>query len=288
MWWLLIRRAKCCRHFGEAGEEAMPRFVVQIVLLSICCGGLLGCAGSSDPMPVTLQELIRTPDTYAMKEVRLRGQLDNCLSFSCHFCPEEMTDEAYDLSKCLALGFDDFSSSGGQPSVRTSELLEQAFRFAIITIDAKFDPTCLTNEGYRAVHEIKGKAETVVICTDRATVLRLARVQQVHFRKSALDGIVSWYQIGDLKSPGASDESEMRSASELELADFKGETRMFLVSGDLQMESGWQAEGLGCRCVEANCEGHWPNRAFLGFESPGNPFICWNLLKIKGHWQEVP
>jgi hypothetical protein len=228
---------------------------------------------------VTFEQLFKSPGDYANKFVRIRGQVDNCFSMTCNLCPENMTAETFDRFKCLGLEFDGYGD--GRSGNRTALLMEQAFRFAIVTINVKFDPTCL----YSMLPNRNPK--TVPICLDRQTILESARVETVHARKSALDGIVSWYDFGPLREPDSEAErlALLNGFKEALSPNSSADIRVFLMDGKgIPRPEDVEALGLGCICTERSCEGNWPKRWFLGFDSPANPVECQSMEKVKGTW----
>lgn len=112
------------------------------------------------------------PQVYAGQHVRVTGQLDYCWNMSCGLCPLEATPANPQRERCLAISFDRMRAKPGSWGAD----MDGAFRYADVTINARFDPACLGPD---------------VVCTDRASVLLAARVEQVHRRRRSRDGIVS-------------------------------------------------------------------------------------------------
>jgi len=210
----------------------------------------------------SLQQLLQSPKSFADRYVRTTGQVDNCFGFTCNLCPAEMTNATFDVRKCLGVSFYGFSGADG--------LMDRAFRFAVVTLDARFDPACLDEK---------------VICLDRVSELIDARVVEVQSRHSALDGIVSWHDEGNLIPASAADEQGMKA--ELDGLGSppdptrKDDMRYFV----LDDRTGRRKTGLACICVEKICEGHWPTRLFRGFNSVGNPFSCSLMEKFDVGWR---
>jgi hypothetical protein len=219
---------------------------------------------------VTIEQLLHSPSSYANKFVRVRGQVDNCFSLTCNLCPEDMTNESFERTKCLGLEFDGYNATARDPSADLE--MEQAFRFSTLTLNTYFDAACLQG-----------------VCLDRSTVLLRARAEKVYARKSATTGIISWYDFGGLVEPKTeTDRAAMVSAlDEMDVlpSPSKFERRVFIISNppiSLPPES----LGLGCVCTKEACDGQWPTHWFLGFESPANPYKCYILSKSQdGKWQ---
>jgi hypothetical protein len=219
-------------------------------------------AGDALPISATIAQVLKSPNMYDKKIVRLEGQIDNCFGFTCNLCPEEMTGASFDIKKCLGVSFYGFSG--------VDRLMERAFRFAVVKLDARFDPSCL---------------EDKVICLDRVSELFDARVVEVRSRHSASDGIVSWHDEGNLVPATPIDEQGMKT----ELDAMGSPPDPALKSGMhyfiLDDQTGRRKTGLACICREQTCEGRWPTRLFWGFNSIGNPFSCSLMEKFDAGWR---
>ncbi len=252
-----------------------------IVSLAIAAWADGAWADNVAPVLATIDQLIKSPDKYANKIVRIEGQIDNCEYDSCNLCPPGATDATANLGNCLGLKFDGYTDdTAGR---RTSRAMESAFRFGTVLLDAKFDPACIAS--YQPL-EIAKKAEFV--CMDRATVLYDARIETVYSRKSALDGIVNFYGYGKLTAPSEDD----RKAMLVELARWHDAKTLekfvlFMTPREPANTLG-EAGSLACVCVEQSCEGRWPTRWFAGFYSAADPFACDRMYKFKDGWRVAP
>jgi hypothetical protein len=121
------------------------------------------------PHRVSLDELKAEPQRYAGQVVDLSGQLDECWNYSCHLCPLEATPAKPQWERCLAIDFDRFRGGDGNRGAD----MDGAFRYADVSLTARFDPTCLEE-----------------ICTDRASVLLDARVERVDRRRPSNEGLM--------------------------------------------------------------------------------------------------
>lgn len=246
------------------------------------------------PVPVTIEQLLANPDHYAMKDVRITGQVDNCISFTCNLCPADMTRETLDLKKCIGMSFTGYRPEGegmaqDVAASRTETGMENLFRFATVTLDAFFNPACLTNKAYNRDGSVQVDARNIVltvVCTDRATVLEDARVIDLHARKSARDGLVSYYDFGPLVEADAAMAGEIRAVWADRLKDVKAnDLKVFLLPaspyGD---DKAIDRDALVCECRIDDCSGKWPTRYFGGFDTPGNPFACNEVYRRNGVW----
>lgn len=267
--------------------RALSRYA--LIAAALCCAA--PAAAAHRPRPVTIAQLIDDPDRYAMQTVRIRGQVDNCISFTCGLCPETMTRETLDAKQCLPLSFHGFPNEDNydladRATIPTAERMEETFRFATVTLDAFFDPTCMTNKDYSHTPPPKPNQEEIVTCSDRGTVLEMARVVTVHSRKSAFDGLVTGYDAGPLGVAEPADAAAMQAAFfSAYRSGADDEVRAFvLTSKKGYFDTSFDKQGLVCVCRKEECAGRWPSRYFAGFESPANPFLCRDLAEMKGVW----
>ena len=119
-------------------------------------------------MTVQIAALRSNPSIYAGKVVRVAGKLDQCYAWECSLCPESMTSANADQRQCLALDFHNLMPGTGFGE----EEQEKIFRFASVTLTARFDPSCW-----------KGP------CLDRPTVLYGAVVESVQHRRTSREGL---------------------------------------------------------------------------------------------------
>ena len=243
----------------------------------------------SDPAPVetTVATVRAYPEAFRSQTVRLRGEVNGCAGFDCRICPEEMTPESYEPDACLSMSFDGFAIETGQEAYSAHRLMEEAFRFSVVTLIARVEPACLTNRPWSPEPAPTDEDEIVemVVCTDRASVLRDARVEGVHDRHPANEGLPTYQReelapapdieallIADLFAAVPWDRDD-----NLQFATFRPEDRNFRDAED---------EALLCVCLEDDCTGRWPTHEGLGaLETPNNPYHCYWALKWDGRWR---
>jgi hypothetical protein len=158
----------------EIGRDQGWRRPAALVLTLL--GGLLGgillgralATTPSSPVQLPINELTADPDKHAGQTVQITGKLTECAGWECSICPEEMTSESADPRRCLSLEFRPLMKGTGFGE----EAIEAVFRFASVTINARFDPACL--------HEH---------CTDRAPVLFDAHVIATRQRRKSRLGL---------------------------------------------------------------------------------------------------
>ena len=148
-----------------------PVAVALTFLVGVGGGVLADRAWAQIPAPpvlVAISELRSHPDKYSGQTVQIAGKLTECAGWECSICPEEMTSETADSRRCLPLEFRPLMKGTGFGG----EAVEAVFRFASVTIDARFDPACLHGP-----------------CMDRGTVLLDADVVATRQRRTSRSGL---------------------------------------------------------------------------------------------------
>jgi hypothetical protein len=231
---------------------------------------LLAILAAAAPAPVagpplaTLDAIRAAPDAYDGKWVRLRGQVDQCFRFSCALCPEEATPAHPERARCLAIGFD--RQAGGAD--RFGFNFDPVYRYATVDLVARFDKACLAGP-----------------CSDRATLLRDARVLDVIGRRRSADGL----RAGDrepLADPPAAAAARLLDEIGYEVpppGTDHARYRVFAGAEDPAIERG----AIVCRAFGRDDEpGTWPDdwTAALFAPSTEDRFKCHLLRKVRGHW----
>lgn len=234
------------------------------------------------PQEATVAEILRDPDRYGGQIVRVRGEVNGCAGYDCGLCPEEMTPATYDSEACLNMSFHAFSGGDTERTFSAARLIEDAFRFSVVTLTARVDPQCLTHRPWPPEPDLNG----VVICTDRASVLVDARVEEVHLRHRADDGL----PISRLHALLPAEEVQPHLIDDYFAAlpwEDRGEDHQFSAwQSEVPQFSDADDEALLCICREADCTGRWPSRIGLGvLETPNNPYDCYWALKWGDRWR---
>jgi hypothetical protein len=245
-------------------------------------------AAASLTNEVTIHELKQNWRHYDGKKVQLRGQLDRCVgTWRCNICPEEMTRQSYNWNLCIPVSFGhQHKQNTDFLDEQTDYLMQRLYRFATVTIEAKFSALCLWDE--------KGNQVGGVICTDGPANLDEARILQVHSRKTAQDGLIDPDEVKGLLKPAVGADREEMFREFQSVVWYGHEMEMFKVQlneGDIQNKKrGDQhiVDGVGCVCLAESCEGQWPREAYFGMNSPANPFICWLMQKKERGWRLIP
>jgi len=212
---------------------------------------LLALSAAASAEPVTVDQLLTAPDHYAGQNVRVAGQIDNCIGQSCNLCPEDMTRASFDAEDCVALVFD------GDVGVRRA--MGEAYRFSDVIVDARFE------------HDLS---------------LSDARIARVTARRTAANGLVSAYREGRLVEPERDDAYRMQAEWD-RLGLWPGASpRFFRIARYSLQHREASASGLGCVCLREGCE--WPTHYFGGFNAPGNPYRCYEMEKFDEGWRILP
>ena len=232
---------------------------------------------------VTIHELKTNWKRYDGRTVQLRGQIDQC-DFECFLCPEDIVGPKYDSNRYILMAFEhQHEAQGLAPDRVAGRLMAHLYRFATVTMTAKFSSLCFVGEDGNFVGD--------VFCTDGPANLDEAVVLEVHSRKSPELGL-NHEDEGTLSPALPSEQDAM-------LAEFKsvvwfGIPKMFSVElPELQAENKrrgdpYVVDGVGCICLKFDCEGRWPTRLMDGMNAVGNPFYCWKMQKKDSGWRVLP
>jgi hypothetical protein len=253
---------------------------------------------------VTVHELKTHWQRYNDKAIRIRGELDACnggiYGLECSVCPEGTTaSEAYQY-KCLAFVFDAEAVSPEPPAhFATISLQQQMYRFATVTLEARFTDVCLVDEDGNDIIQTRTAAkpsrqagpgfvpEEVLICADGSSNLDHVRILAVHSRKSARDAIVSPAMSALLVTASGPERDDMTAEfAKFYLDDGRQTRELFLVPpSQFTRDIGpYAPDGVACVCLQDSCEQQWPTRWFIDMKSPANPFLCWHMHKTNGQW----
>jgi hypothetical protein len=255
---------------------------VVVVALGIATPTLSDAAQSPR---VSILDLKRNPSLYEGKVVRVQGQFDQCAGgVTCNFCPADMTRVTFDENRCLPLGFR--SGYGASlPEGNFTPLMHRLYKFSTVTLEATFTSLCLRDENANPIGD--------VLCTGWPANLYLPRVLEVHSRKSASDGLVTqWGDIGPLIPPPPGEREAMQQElARVTLGSGTGPGAVFSIQlSPQELENKERGDdtvmdALGCVCLEPNCDGKWPTRAFYGMNAPTNPYDCWFMQDREGGWR---
>jgi hypothetical protein len=249
--------------------------------------GFLAVACAVFPLPLAaaqtqrpaLDEILKNPKRYDGRIVRLRGQIDNCHTL-CGLCPEAMTANRYDASRCISIGFGTEAWDGKLTAYRAGRAFADVYRFATVTIEARFSSACLAEGNTGAC-----------ILDSRPPNLREARVLAVHARKSARDGLADEV-LAPVVNASPEEREAMLAALNNVVPGDRGLPEVFVADPPdnilAELGSDVADAGLGCVCLDGDCADRWPARLFTGMESAGNPFRCWEMLKTDKGWRVIP
>ncbi len=228
-----------------------------MLLLSAAAGALVD--------NVSLDQLRGNPQVYSGKMVRVAGQLDQCRSMSCNLCPTEATPAAPLAERCLALSFHRFRGANGKAGAD----MDAAFRYADLVVVARFDPSCL--EG---------------VCTDRATVLHDARVEQVMKRRQSREGLI--HRPDPLLPAPANEAAAVQALLQTTRNDVPPlPVRVFATRSDPRLQTG----AVVCWATWSPDEPiEWPTswQGALTARSTEDPYRCSTAAKAASRWVLEP
>ncbi len=239
---------------------------------------------------VTINEIKTNWRRYDGRLVRVRGQLDNCFGgiygIGCTLCPEQLTTFAENACLSLDLAAEpDAPRFDQQRSMRVVSAMQETYRFATVSIEARLDTTYLLDQNGKTV-----RPDPALFFDGAPSNLQDAGVLQVHSRKSARDGLNHGGTPMTLANPEErepmlaafaavypEDRTFKREAFAIESTPAVLELRQ---RGDPHIP-----DGVVCMCYADDCQDRWPRLLFYGMKSPANPFRCWTLQKIDGQWR---
>ncbi len=221
------------------------------------------------------------------RNIRIQGQINECVSLTCLICSSGAKDAVclpFSLwSEPYPVREDDIE--GSARASRAGSLIEEIYRFATVTADARVDATC--ELGY---NPDKPDPNETIVCTDRSSAIEDARVVSVDVRRAATEGSFSEYG-GDALRPATEDERGPITKSwlaTLKHFDPTSTSRMIEVlvrPADKQRQN---PEFAVCACRSDNCSGRWPKRTGEFLLSPANPYYCYSADKFATDWTFEP
>ncbi len=268
----------------DAGGNMRSIFVAMAILMALTTTNY--AATDAAPERVTLAQLLKDPARYAQRTVRVTGRMDICGRFSCELCPEKIIPDTNE-QQCLGLDFYDYQ--GAEFAIR------RAFLFSTLTVDARFDPSCVTGTSDGSPPGAKAdanKIESIVVCLDGPASLLDGRAVEVHSRRTSLSVEPGYRAKGALVAASANDDEHMRTA--LRLADVVApgsETypRVMLVAKPYPDANDPELAdyGVACFCLTSVCT-EWPKEWRPGSTSIIDPYHCYELVKREGEWRSTP
>jgi hypothetical protein len=226
---------------------------------------LLSAAAGVPVENVSLDQLKANPKVYGGKMVRVAGQLDECCNMSCRLCPAEATPASPQWQRCLALSFDRFR--GGEGNFGAD--MDSVFRYADLVVVARFDPSCLDG-----------------VCTDRASVLKDARVEEVTKRRRSRDGLM--HRADALLPAPANEAASVQALVRTQEGDEPPlRVRVFAVRADPRL----QRSAVVCWATSKPKEpAQWPTswQGALTARSTEDPYRCSTASKDRTGWVLEP
>jgi len=190
----------------------VPRPARCLLTLSFGLFAWIPPASAAEAPNLTIEQVIQEGDRYQGQMVRIRGQSDNCYG-ECALCPEGTTTDNFRRATCLSLVIGE-----AQLSSTVHDLMKTMYRFAVVTIEARFTSGCIYGPGGRILYagprsaavynESTGKQHIVCFNHLRPSDLSEARIIQVHARKTVFNGLIDPQWIWDELVPADSGERD--------------------------------------------------------------------------------
>lgn len=258
--------------------------IALAIAASSCVSG--PAPGAPGGAPMTVAYVKQHIGELHGQTIRMRGEVNNCTSLTCKICDGPSEQDA-------CLGLDLFADSRS-----ASYLVEELYRFATITIDARIDASCEVNydpDQFRSkVDSDKAAArqerQVVVICTDRASSVMDARVVRVDARKPATQGRFNMYTGEALIEASSEQLGRVRAfLNQLPWNDEDDNTQLKLFIDSEPLEKGIAEEYIFCECHEDDCTGQWPTMAHHAYtRTPANPYRCAYITRVGEVWVISP
>lgn len=218
-----------------------------------------------------IADVIASPERYAGKRLRIRGQIDACYADLCSICPEELTGTVEAHRRCLSVAFDDLQELSDQPAEaayrpNAEQVFDDAFRFSVVTVEGGFWPP---------------DAE-VSSWSDRPPASLIGvRVQAVHRRIPSNDGVVTDRYINRLEPAQASIRAAVTAAYRPYDALFADRSPATVTVLTLSDDEAW-----ACICRIDDCSGAWPKRTISVYAPTINdPYVCRLARRGEDSWR---
>lgn len=265
-------------------RRATFALVLAFVVAGSSCATLP--AGPGEP-PMTVAYVKQHIGDLHGRTIRMRGEVNECMSLTCKICDDPAEED-------VCLGLDLFADSQA-----ASYLVEELYRFATITIDARIDASCEVRydpDVFRSKSESDKAAatqherQTFTVCTDRASSVMDARVIRVDARKAATQGRFDRY-TGEALSEASTEQLGHVKAflNQLPWHDEDDDTQLKLFVDPEPLETGIAEQYILCECLEDNCTGRWPTMTHhASTRTPANPYRCAYFTRVGEMWVISP
>lgn len=290
-----------------------PLLAIGILFLALvaCATPSPQLSGDGGPIDVSISEIHKDPRAWHGKLVRVSGTFDECISYTCQFCETEEAlialnayykewfasgDRSGNAAERMCMGVSFYSKhyppedEGNRAFLESTLTLssnesEKFARFTTSTIIATYDSSCSN-------FPREENFDTIVLCTDRASELRNAKLFKTHIQRPATAGVTNQYGIEplgtlDLETKNAISAAFQKTRSVA--SDKKGLPDFIFLLQKQEWYSDYRvsAEGGACECVTDECaEEDWPKReGDTWIETPSNPYVCWQAELVDGIWR---
>lgn len=236
-------------------------------------------SSNSEIIDTTIAAVLANPDAFHDATIRVKGTLNICVSFDCKLC------EGIGETQCLNSSvLDPLTGDPTDANWRAHYRLEALYRFTKVTVVGRFNASCLTGKSYEPPP--RGTTEFVV-CSDRATVFTVDRVEKVHERFPATRFRSSYYLTDTLVAAPDAEADEVVAAYVAALpvsrADKLDPHKVFRVKWD--RDSDRSARDELCFCLDKDCAGRWPSKLAHTLSTPNNPYSCVSAENVNRVWR---
>jgi hypothetical protein len=249
----------------------IPRLAA--IVLATAVGSCATVPAPAEPAPMTVAYVKHHMRQLHGQTIRMSGEMNNCTSLTCSICdgPEEE-------DVCLGVSLNADSDDARY-------VVEELYRFAVITIDARIDGACELGYDPDLPPSKDPDRDVVAVCTDRASSVEDARVVSVDARKPASLGRFDMYKGDPLQEADPYALKKIETfLSTLPWIDDLEELQLKLFV-DPQPREGAPESYYLCECLEDSCVGRWPTwSGHADTRSPANPYVCRHISRIGDNW----
>lgn len=275
------------------------------LVLGVVAASLSACTTIPSPPVVdtTLESIRSDPWAYDGKTVRVRGVFNECISFSCEFCPtfesqfedRIKADGSWNYaSACMGVSFgadegENLKKIGGFRLSRTTaalaDLREEEARFTTSTLVAAYSAHCSN------VKDPNGDPDVIMFCTDRASELENARIEKVHIRRTGATGAITSYGNEAIEEADDAVGAALRAAFNDQVSELSDHRINFAFvephSPDAEDKTGKYASGGVCECYTDDCRAdEWPKQIAGTWDfTPANPYWCKSASPDGDEWR---
>lgn len=287
----------------------MKTFARAIATALLSCLGLTALSVADDtsklprqsqpePVVTTIRAVNADPLRFHKKIIRIRGVVNECVSYTCNICEVAYQESRDSLADCMSIEF----WPGPSPENQTDDerrardaaraLLENVYRFAEITSEGPYDGRCALHYDPEELSLPPGERNEIV-CMHRSDEFVAETIRDVHKQSPASTGLFESYEgdpLAELPSDQTKDLIVRYEAmlAQWDLIDATEKKRTTTYRAFRSSSFPDEAVTL-CECLETNCETRWPTMSgHIWTKSPANPYQCHWTKMIDRKWSFFP